>query len=89
MKQLIASITVLVLFACVRADDPSKPFTGKVVRVIDGDTVSVLVDREEHRIRLTHIDCPETKQAFSAKAKRGLWVDPNPIAPWEYRKKKR
>jgi endonuclease YncB( thermonuclease family) len=43
--------------------DPPKPFTGKVVSISDGDTVTVLLDRTQHKIRLEHIDAPESGQA--------------------------
>src|SRR5947207_2877932 len=54
------------------ADDPPMPFTGKVVKVTDGDTIHVLLDKETHKIRLLHIDAPESKQAFGTKAKQAL-----------------
>lgn len=135
-----------------------KTFTAKVIRIVDGDTLEILVDKEPIKIRLAHIDCPEkrgkqpygnaAKQALSdlcfgqivkaewsskdrygryiaviynksgqnvnqemvrlglawhykkystdsvyskleAKArknKKGLWQDPNPVAPWDWRK---
>ena len=56
----------------VLADDPPMPFTGKVVKVTDGDTIHVLLDKETHKIRLLHIDPPESKQAFGTKAKQAL-----------------
>ncbi|MDN3986714.1 thermonuclease family protein [Zwartia vadi] len=34
--------------------------TGKVVRVSDGDTINLLVDNKQERIRLASIDAPET-----------------------------
>jgi len=46
-------------------------FTGKVVAVADGDTVSVLRDGTTTvKIRLNGIDCPEKKQAFGTRAKQ-------------------
>ena len=39
-------------------------FTGKVVAVIDGDTIEVLHDNKPEGIRLYGIDCPEKGQAF-------------------------
>jgi endonuclease YncB( thermonuclease family) len=137
-------------------------FSGKVVKVADGDTITVLARNVQIRVRLQGIDAPEAKQAFgnrskqfvsslcmgavvrvsprstgidrygrvlgevtlqngkslnvesvssgmswwyqkyapkdkvlrdaelsARKAKRGLWSDPNPLAPWEFRKVKR
>ncbi|TLM69236.1 MAG: hypothetical protein FDZ69_00245 [Deltaproteobacteria bacterium] len=133
--------------------------TGKVVKVVDGDTLDVFQDRQTVRIRLNGIDAPESGQAYGKKAKqfvlelaaqkmvkvevfekdrygrsvgdvilpdgrnlnreivkagyawwfrkysqdqslgrleeearlarRGLWQDRNPVAPWDWRKMKR
>lgn len=131
-------------------------FTGKVVGVTDGDTITVLQGGKPERVRLHGIDCPEKRQAFWKRAKqltsqltygkevtlrdlgedrygrtiadvslpdgrmlneelvrvgrcwwyreytpdnerlaqaeeearlatRGLWLDPNPVPPWEWR----
>ena len=130
---------------------------GKVVAVADGDTLTVLIDKTQHRIRLASIDAPEKGQPFGTKAREvlgekvfgkivkvlsqgadrygrtigvvcaascvntamvqegfawhyvaysdsellaqaekearaaraGLWSDPNPIPPWEWRRKGR
>ena len=138
---------------------------GKVVRILDGDTVEILVDRHPIRVRLASINAPELRhsrndpgQPFAARsrqsltdlvarqtvtvadegkdrygrmigtihrdrldvnaeqvrrgmawvyrkysndpkllqleqeardAKRGLWADPNPVAPWDYRRSAR
>ncbi len=45
------------------------PFTGQVVRVIDGDTIEVLHNGNAEQIRLHGIDCPENGQAFGMAAK--------------------
>lgn len=37
---------------------------GKVIRVLDGDTIEVLQDKKPVRVRLANIDAPEKKQAF-------------------------
>ena len=48
-------------------------FTGKVVGVADGDTITVLFEgKKQYKVRLQHIDCPETRQPFAAKAKQSL-----------------
>jgi endonuclease YncB( thermonuclease family) len=39
--------------------------TGKVVKIMDGDTLYVLdANYKEHKIRLAGIDAPERKQAY-------------------------
>ena len=43
---------------------------GKVVRVADGDTITVLVGKTQHRIRLHWIDCPDSGQPFRTRAKQ-------------------
>jgi endonuclease YncB( thermonuclease family) len=113
-------------------------FIGRVVRIHDGDTLTVLVDQQQIRVRLESIDAPELKQAFGRRSKeslgqlcglgwetcggvdanreqvrrgmawvfkryaptnsplyqlqheaqgmrRGLWNDPRPVAPWDWR----
>jgi len=39
--------------------------TGKVVRVSDGDTINLLIDNKQERIRLASIDAPETAHGSS------------------------
>jgi endonuclease YncB( thermonuclease family) len=47
--------------------------SGKVVRILDGDTVEVLdANRRTERVRLAGIDAPESKQPFGTQAKRAL-----------------
>ena len=45
---------------------PERPgnLQGKVVRIADGDTITVLVDRQEIKVRLSAIDAPERGQDF-------------------------
>lgn len=134
-------------------------FTGQVVGVSDGDTITAMHNGVGERVRLSGIDCPEKGQPFGNRAKqhtaalafgkqvtiveegrdrygrtigdvmlpggrnlthalveaglcwwyrhyapanttlaqleaearakqRGLWADPHPIPPWEWRKKR-
>lgn len=39
---------------------------GKVIRVLDGDTIDVLQDKKPVRVRLLNIDAPEKKQAYGS-----------------------
>lgn len=45
-------------------------FSGKVIGVIDGDTIDVLNKKTPIRIRLQGIGCPEKGQAFGKRAKQ-------------------
>lgn len=47
-------------------------FTGKVVAVADGDTITVLREHEQVKIRLSGIDAPEKAQAFGNRSKQTL-----------------
>lgn len=61
----IGAILLLVagaVFAC----------TGRVVGVTDGDTIKVLCDRTEVKVRLAEIDAPERGQPFGSRAKVAL-----------------
>jgi endonuclease YncB( thermonuclease family) len=34
-------------------------YQGKVIKIADGDTLTLLVDSKQHKIRLSDIDIPE------------------------------
>lgn len=56
----------------VTAAHAAPPFTGKVVGIADGDTLTVLADNTPHKIRLAEIDAPEKMQAYGERAKQSL-----------------
>jgi endonuclease YncB( thermonuclease family) len=60
-------LAVLAVAPCALAD-----FVGRVVHVSDGDTLTVLVDRKQVRVRLDSIDAPELKQPFGKRAQQSL-----------------
>ena len=43
-------------------------FQGRVVAIVDGDTVEVMHEGRAERIRLNGIDAPERRQAFGRRA---------------------
>ncbi len=47
-------------------------FTGRVVGVADGDSITVLHDREQVKVRLVDIDAPEKAQPFGNRSKQAL-----------------
>ncbi|MBE7516039.1 MAG: thermonuclease family protein [Chloracidobacterium sp.] len=56
---------------------PTQPgkfhYEGKVVGIIDGDTIDVLdSENQSHRIRLAGIDAPESRQDFGSQSKAHL-----------------
>jgi endonuclease YncB( thermonuclease family) len=51
----------------------SQILAGRVIRVADGDTITVLdSSNAQHRIRLQGIDAPESHQAFGTQSKKNL-----------------
>ena len=62
----LSHLLILLMFATAFAGT----FTGKIVRVLDGDTIEVLDNRESIQVRLGEIDCPEKKQPFGQVAKK-------------------
>jgi|SRR5712692_8598322 len=51
----------------------TQTLSGRVVRVADGDTITVLdATNTQHRIRLEGIDAPESHQAFGTQSKKNL-----------------
>src|SRR5437773_12301983 len=67
MRAFIIAVAVALAPGAAWAD-----FTGRVVRVHDGDTLTVLVDHTQVRVRLTDIDAPELGQAFGKRSRQSL-----------------
>ena len=161
LKLLILIVLIAINIAgCKNAEvnEPVAAVVGKVVKVVDGDTLHIYSNKGTYKIRLSGIDAPERGQAYgkrakehleflvagkqviaiveskdrygryvasvkveskdvcaemlaagyawhykqydnnkyydelqheAKKAKRGLWLDKKPQAPWEYRKEQR
>jgi endonuclease YncB( thermonuclease family) len=60
----------LLIFLVIASSAFAQIFSGKLVKVVDGDTFHVLKNGKAEKIRLADIDCPERKQPFGQKAKR-------------------
>ncbi len=58
-----------ILFLCLLAG-PVNAFTGKVVKVTDGDTLEVMHNGRAEKVRLAGIDCPENGQPYGQAARR-------------------
>ena len=68
MRQI--SVGILIIFWTFSAS--AEVLYGRVVDIIDGDTLDLLVGRNEHRIRLAEIDTPEKGQPWGASSTRAL-----------------
>lgn len=66
-SKLIFPIILLLLFTSPLW---AEEFTGKVVGVSDGDTITVMRLGRGEKVRLYGIDCPEKGQAFGNRAKQ-------------------
>jgi len=62
----------LLLLLIIFSASAETVYQGKVVRIVDGDTLVLLVDEKQHKIRLSDIDTPERKQPFGTRAKQAL-----------------
>ena len=69
-SQLTATLPLFFSFALLTSQTLAADFTGRVVGVSDGDTITVMHNGKGERIRLHGIDCPEKRQAFGKRAKQ-------------------
>jgi len=61
------------LTACCAAAAPAATLHGSVVRIVDGDTITVADGRHRKvKVRLSAIDAPEKQQAFGRQASTNL-----------------
>lgn len=67
---LVALIAPIALLAPLSAH--ARTITGPVIGVADGDTITILDDRQQIRIRLGEIDAPESGQSFGDRSKQSL-----------------
>jgi len=61
-------LVVLAVAPCLALAD----LAGRVVKVSDGDTLTVLVKNKQVRVRLESIDAPESKQTFGKRSQQSL-----------------
>lgn len=66
MKAFVIIFLSIFLYSSVCASE----INGLVVGVADGDTITVLQNNTQYKIRLYGIDCPENGQDFGQKAKK-------------------
>ena len=75
-RSIKSSVFLFAFATAVHAQPALEQLTGKVVGVSDGDTLTVLVQRdqslEQIKVRVSGIDAPEKAQAFGDRSKQGL-----------------
>ncbi len=59
---------LLTFLGCSSPIELPSVFKGKIISVIDGDTVDILYNEHLYRIRLADIDCPESDQPYGDEA---------------------
>lgn len=63
---------LLLLLLIIGNNSYAATITVRVVKVSDGDTIPVLEDTTQHKIRLMGIDAPEKTQPFGNRSKQAL-----------------
>jgi len=65
-------LTALLVLLLVAVSPALADISGRVVSVHDGDTLTVLIDQRQVRVRLTDIDAPELGQPFGTRSRQSL-----------------
>ncbi|AUI66222.1 MULTISPECIES: thermonuclease family protein [Glaesserella] len=73
MRNILLSLLFVFLSFSLNAA-PLRHLQCKVIGISDGDTLTCLYNRTQLKVRLQHIDAPESAQAFGNKAKQSLAV---------------
>ena len=66
----LARLILLGLVLLLASPSFASEILGKVVSILDGDTIGVLHNQQPERVRLSGIDCPEKGQAYGKRAKQ-------------------
>lgn len=73
LRVALAALVALALFSAGAPSRAAPIFDGRVVGVIDGDTIVVLTpDRRRVKVRLAEIDAPEHDQPWGQRSKQAL-----------------
>ena len=65
LKRYLTTLLLLIICTPSYADQ----YEGRVIKVIDGDTIWVKTNNKHIKIRLSYIDAPELKQTYGVRSK--------------------
>lgn len=65
-----AAVLLVALLVLLARAFLAQPKEGQVVGVSDGDTIRVMLDGKEEKVRLFGVDCPEKDMPFGSAAKQ-------------------
>ena len=66
-------VLVFIALAMLTATSNAETLTGRVVSIVDGDTLTLLdATNTQHKLRLSGIDSPEKSQAYGRSCKQSL-----------------
>lgn len=69
-RKLRAASAIAALWLLASCEPHYQQFSGVVVSIADGDTLTVLRAGRQEKVRLYGIDCPEKKQPFGTRARQ-------------------
>ncbi|WP_051525339.1 thermonuclease family protein [Methylobacillus glycogenes] len=70
--QALLALTSVVLLLSLPLDVMAESFSGKVIEVVDGDTIIVLDEPHQHKVKLLGIDAPENRQPYGPESQAML-----------------
>lgn len=68
----VTRLLICAALACLSASAHAADFSGKVIAVLDGDTLLVVRGGHPVKVRLTEVDAPEKAQPFGAESQKSL-----------------
>lgn len=72
LERVVRAAGLIALLLSVAGTGRAGTLDARVVRVVDGDTITVQSGRRELTVRLVYIDAPEHDQPYGREARRSL-----------------
>lgn len=83
MHSITVALTLIIAITLsppAAADLTDQKIRAQVVQIVDGDSLTIVIDGEMVRVRLAEIDAPESKQPYTKRSKKSLsdlcfWIE--------------